>query len=77
MVLPNERNPSAFGPWHSATTLASAIVALGVVMAWPAERAQTAPADRQAVSESCTGGNEVSSFVCRNGWIAQLPHNYR
>jgi hypothetical protein len=77
MVLPNERNDGTFRTWGSAATLASAIVALGLVMSWPVERAQAPPADRQPASEPCTGGDEVSNFVCRNGWIASLGHNYR
>jgi hypothetical protein len=76
MVPPNERNlePS----WHSAATLASAIVALGLVMSWPLGSAEAPPrTDRQPASEPCTGGDDVSNFVCRNGWIASLAHHYR
>ena len=53
MVPPNERNvePS----WHSAATLASAIVALGLVMSWPLGPAEAPPrTDRQPASEPCT-----------------------
>jgi hypothetical protein len=41
MVPPNERNlePS----WHSAATLASAIVALGLVISWPLGPAEAPP----------------------------------
>jgi hypothetical protein len=78
MVLPNERTLEAFGSWHSAATLASAIVVLGLVMSWPLERAGAPPpAERQPVSEPCTGGDEVSNFVCRNRWVATLAHNHR
>jgi hypothetical protein len=77
MVLPHERNPSAFGPWHSAATLASAIVVLGLVMTWPVQRPPALPSERQPASEPCTSGDEVSDFVCRNGWVADLAHNYR
>jgi hypothetical protein len=78
MVLPNERNLEAFGSWHSAATLASAIVVLGLAMTWPIERAQTPPpADRQVAAESCTGDDAVSNFVCRNRWVASLSHNHR
>jgi hypothetical protein len=78
MVLSNERNLEAFGPWHSAATLASAIVVLGLVMSWPLERAGTPPpSERQSVSEPCTGGDAVSNFVCRNRWVATLAHNHR
>ncbi len=78
MVLPNERNIEAFGSWHSAATLASAIVALGLVMSWPLERAQTPPpTERQSAAEPCTGADAVSNFVCRNRWVADLAHNHR
>ena len=78
MVLPNERNLEAFGSWHSAATLASAIVVLGLVMSWPLERAQTVPAaDGRPASEPCTGGDGVSNFVGRNRWLAHLEHNHR
>ena len=76
MVPPNERNDGTFATWGSAATLASAIVTLGLVMSWPVERA-LAPLDRKPASEPCTGGDEVSNFVCRNGWIASLSHHYR
>ena len=78
MVPPNERNDETFATWGSAATLASAIVMLGLVMSWPLERAQTPPpADRQPASKPCTGGDEVSNFVCRNRWVADLEHNHR
>jgi hypothetical protein len=32
MVLPNERSIEPFGSWHSAATLASAIIVLALVM---------------------------------------------
>jgi hypothetical protein len=51
---------------------------LGLVMSWPLERAGAPPpAERQPVSEPCTGGDEVSNFVCRNRWVATLAHNHR
>ena len=77
MVLSNERNVTAFGVWHSAATLASAIVVLGLVMSWPVERAQAPVRAAPAAAEPCTGGDEVSNFVCRNRWLAHLPHNHR
>jgi hypothetical protein len=79
MVLPHERNPIPFGAWHSAATLASAIVVLGLVMAWPAQQAEAlAPAGAApAATAPCTAGDDVSNFVCRNGWFASLAHNYR
>jgi len=77
MVPPNERNDETFATWGSAATLASAIVALGLVMSWPAEQTQTALSDLKAASEPCTGGDQVSDFVCRNGWMASLSHHYR
>jgi hypothetical protein len=77
MVLPNERNLEPFGSWHPAATLASAIVVLGLVMSWPPERAQTPPAERRTAAEPCTGGDEISNFVCRNRWVASLAHNHR
>ena len=71
MVLPNERNlePS----WHSAATLASAIVALGLVMSWPLGPVEAPPrTDRLPRVRAVHGRDEVSNFVCRNGWIAGL-----
>ena len=77
MVLPQERNPTAFSSWHSAATLASAITVLGLVMTWPLERTQAPPKDQSPASEPCTGGDEVSTFVCRNRWVAHLEHSHR
>jgi hypothetical protein len=77
MVLPNERNLAAFGTWHSAATLASAITVLGLVMTWPVERAQAPAREARPAAEPCTGGDEVSNFVCRNRWVANLAHNHR
>lgn len=77
MVLPNERDLAAARPW-SAATLASAIVMLGLVMGWPLQRTQTAPpGERESTAVPCTGGDEVSNFVCRNRWVADLAHNHR
>ena len=72
MVLPHERDISAFANWRSAATLASAIVVLGLVVGWPTQQAvaPTTPA-------SCTGGDDVSNFVCRNRWVAGLAHHHR
>jgi hypothetical protein len=78
MVLPHERNLIPFGPWHSAATLASAIVVLGLVMGWPAQHAEAvAPAVAATAAAPCTTGDDVSNFVCRNGWLASLAHNHR
>ncbi|HEX5868594.1 MAG TPA: hypothetical protein VFY72_12900 [Beijerinckiaceae bacterium] len=47
-------------------------------MGWPLERAQTAAPDKaQTAAAPCTGGDEVSNFVCRNRWLADLEHNHR
>ena len=76
MVLPHERNLIPFGPWHSAATLASAILVLGLVMGLPAP--QTAAVTPVAAPAApCTSGDDVSNFVCRNGWVASLAHNHR
>jgi hypothetical protein len=78
MVLPHERNLIPFGAWHSAATLASAVVVLGLVMASPAHQAEAlAPAGTAPAAGPCTAGDDVSNFVCCNGWIASLAHNYR
>ena len=76
MVLPYERESTNLGPWQSAATLASAIVVLGIAVSLPIDRAQT-PGDRQPLAESCTVGDDVSNFVCRNRWVADLAHNHR
>ena len=77
MVPPNERDPAAFS-WHSAAMLASAIVVLGLIMAWPTQQAEAvAPAGARAAAERCSQGDAVSNFVCRNSWVAQLQRNYR
>jgi hypothetical protein len=78
MVLPNERNPIPFGGWHSAATLASAIVVLGLVMGWPAQQVEAVtPSGAARAAAPCTTGDDVSNFVCRNGWVASLAHNHR
>jgi hypothetical protein len=78
MVLPQERDPGPFGSWSPAATLASAIVALGLVIGWPAQEASApAAAGVRPAAEPCTQGDEVSNFVCRNGWLAHLAHNHR
>ena len=74
MVLPHERDIGGFGNWHSAATLASAIVVLGLVVGWPTQQA-VAPA--MPAPASCTGGDDVSNFVCRNRWVAGLAHHHR
>ena len=78
MVASSERNHAAFGPLHPAATLASAIVALGLIMSGaigPAD-AGARSANRSA-DRACSGGDQVSNFVCRNGWLAHLRWNYR
>jgi len=77
MVLPQQRDSTALGSWNSAATLASAITALGLAMTWPVEGTQAPPKDQLPAYEPCTGGDEVSTFVCRNRWVAHLAHNHR
>jgi hypothetical protein len=78
MLLPHERETGAFGGWHSAATLASAIVVLGLVMGWPTQQAEAvAPTDARPAAALCTTGDDVSNFVCRNRWVASLAHNHR
>ena len=79
MLSASERNLTAFGPWQPAATLASALVALGLVIGWPTQQAEAVPAspDELAGIEACRHGNEVSNFVCRNTWMASLRRAYR
>jgi hypothetical protein len=78
MVLPNERERESVAPWQSGAMLAGAIVALGLFAGWPLERAQLSmPDERPSAAAPCTGGDEVSNFVCRNRWVADLAHNHR
>ena len=78
MVLPHECDISAFGNWRSAATLASAIVVLGLVVGWPTQQAEAvAAASARPAPAPCTGGDDVSNFVCRNGWVAGLAHHHR
>ena len=79
MVASSERILVPFGPWHPAATLASALVALGLLMAAPIERADASAvsAGMLAASGACSVGDEVSNFVCRNAWLAHLRWNYR
>ena len=79
MLLSSERNLTAFGSWQPAATLASAVVALGLVIGWPTQQAEAVPAspDELASIEPCTQGDEVSNFVCRNTWMASLRRAYR
>jgi hypothetical protein len=64
---------------HPAATLATALVALGLIMSGPIDRAgaSAALAETRSASEACSVGNEVSNFVCRNTWLAHLRSNYR
>ena len=79
MVASSERTPVALGPLHPATTLAGALVALGLIMSGPIGPADAGArsADVHSAAAACSGGNEVSNFVCRNGWLAHLRRNYR
>lgn len=74
MILPDERDIRAFGDWHSAATLSSAIVLIGLAIGWPMERATTS---LPSASARCVIGDEVSNFVCRNRWMADLKHHQR
>jgi hypothetical protein len=80
MIATSERNFVAFGPLHPAATLASALVALGLLMAAaPLGRADAGAvsADVRTASTACSVGDEVSNFVCRNAWLAHLRWHYR
>ena len=79
MVLSTERKPAAFGPWQVPATLASAAVALGLVVGWSAPNAGALPVvtDGPVATERCTQGDEVSNFVCRNTWMAHHKRSYR
>jgi hypothetical protein len=79
MVATSERNLVAFGPLHPAATLASAIVALGLLMAAPIgpADARAVAADMRTANGACSGDDEVSNFVCRNAWLAHLRWNHR
>jgi hypothetical protein len=67
-----------FGAWGRAATLASAVAAFGLVMAWPPEGMSSANApDAAPVAQPCGHGDDVSRFVCRNTWMATLRGNYR
>jgi hypothetical protein len=79
MVASTERTLVAFGPLHPAATLASAIVALGLIMSAPIGRADpgAVTTDMLSASAACRSGDEVANFVCRNAWLAHLRRNYR
>ncbi len=79
MVLSTERKPAAFGPWQLPATLATAVVALGLVAGWSAPNAGAVPVttDRAVATERCTQGDDVSNFVCRNTWMANHKRGYR
>jgi hypothetical protein len=77
MVASNERTLVAFGPLHPAATLAGALVALGLLMSAPIDRADASAANPRSAGGACSTGDEVSNFVCRNGWLAHLRQNYR
>ena len=77
--------PSLQGVRVSRVAKPLAVFAMGVVtgsvlIGWsPHEAAMTATiqAQVQQVSDRCIGGDEVSSFVCRNTWMAQNRYTYR
>lgn len=78
MARSSERILAAFGHWQRAATVASAVLAFGLVMTWPTEQAPLAtPADAPLAAEPCSQGDDVSRFVCRNTWMANLRRNYR
>jgi hypothetical protein len=79
MVLSTERKPAALAPWQVPATLASAVVAVGLVAGWsaPNSGALTPAPDRTVATERCTQGDDVSNFVCRNTWMAHHKRSYR
>jgi hypothetical protein len=79
MVSSSERTLVAFGPLHPAATLASAVVALGLIISGlvaPSD-AGARSAEARSAGGACSIGDEVSNFVCRNAWLAHLRWNYR
>jgi hypothetical protein len=78
MARSSKRTFPTFGRWQRAATIGSAILAFGLVATWPGERAPVAtPADTPLAAQSCSQGDEVSRFVCRNTWMANLRRSYR
>ena len=66
-------------PFHTAVTFAAGLLLGAVVFGWPVDQAYSwvDPPHASAVEDRCTGGNEVSRFVCRNTWIRQHDLSYR
>ena len=59
---------------------ATGVVTGSVLIGWsPNEAAMTGSiqAHVQQVPDRCIGGDQVSSFVCRNTWMAQNRYSYR
>jgi hypothetical protein len=71
----SSRQRNRFGPWEPVASIAGTIVALGVVIGWP-QRPPVADSAALAAQRSdpdrCALRAEVSSFVCRNTWLASL-----
>jgi hypothetical protein len=69
----------------SAAAKALAVFAMGLVtgsmlVGWsptPAITTGSIDSEFRQVSNRCDGGDEVSSFICRNTWMSQHRYSYR
>jgi hypothetical protein len=64
----------------SPAATVTSIVILGAVVVGGTRERPTSSVQQPMVSiqgDRCTGGTEVSSFVCRNTWMASTRHTVR
>jgi hypothetical protein len=63
---------------QSAISFCAGVLLGGIVFAWSLDDAYSrSELPRHAGDQGCTGGNEVSRFVCRNTWMGQHRLSYR
>ena len=68
-----------FAPLQAVVMFALGVVVGGGLLGGMPQQAQAvaAPVITGTVNATCTTGNEVSDFVCRNTWLANTRHSYR
>ena len=80
MLAPSFQGVRVSGVAKALAVFAMGLVTGSVLIGWSPNEAgitRSIQAQVQQVSDRCVGGDEVSSFVCRNTWMAQNRYSYR